>query len=208
MRVIAGRLRGRVLHAPRTAATRPTAALVREALFALLGDVEQARVLDLFAGSGALGIEALSRGARQVLFVERDPRACRALAANLRSLGLAAPQARLHRGEALAALRGARRHQEKYDLILIDPPYAQGRRWEPHLRALLPELLGAHGRVAIESDRRRPLELALPLAIERRYGQTLVRIHEADTHMAAAEEQATGGGQATRIGPDRRRGLL
>jgi 16S rRNA (guanine966-N2)-methyltransferase len=188
MRVIAGRLGGRVLRAPRNHVTRPTGALVREALFALLGDIGGARVLDLFAGSGALGIEALSRGAREVLFVERDRRAFGALLSNLRALGLQPPQARALRGEALWALHNARRGREKYDLILIDPPYAQGQRWEPRLRLLLPELLCARGRVAVESDRRQPLELALPLVIERRYGHTLVRIHEASREMAAAED--------------------
>ncbi len=206
MRVIAGRLGGRILRAPPGAITRPTAALVREALFALLGDIFGARVLDLFAGSGALGIEALSREAAEVLFVERDRRASGVLVGNLRALGLAPPQARVFRGEALAALRSARRQQEKYDLILIDPPYAQGRRWEPQLRELLPDVLSAGGRVAIESDRRQALELALPLAIERRYGQTLVRIYEAGTDMAAAEAKETRAEQTERTTPSQGHG--
>ena len=87
MRVVAGEFKGRRLHAPRGAATRPTADRVREALFSMLGDVSGARVLDLYAGSGALGIEALSRGAESALFVERDRRALAALRRNLDAVG-------------------------------------------------------------------------------------------------------------------------
>ena len=161
MRVIAGELGGRRLQAPRGRATRPTSDRVREALFSMLGDVAGARVLDLFAGSGALGIEALSRGAAEAVFVERDARALRALRANLGALGLAAPRAQVRRRDALAALRSARRRKETYDLVFIDPPYSQARDWGPELSAALPPLLGPAARVVVESDRRAPLELEL-----------------------------------------------
>ena len=159
--------------------TRPTSDRVREALFAMLGEVEGARVLDLFAGSGALGIEALSRGAAGAVFVERDARVVRTLRANLDSLGIGPGRARVRRGEALAALRSARGHKETYDLIFIDPPYDQAHDWGPGLSTVLPSLLAPAARVVVESDRRAPLRLELELELERerRYGDTSIRIH-------------------------------
>jgi len=177
MRVIAGELGGRRLQAPRGRATRPTSDRVREALFAMLGEFDGERVLDLFAGSGALGIEALSRGAAQSVFVERDRAALRALDANLEALGLAPPRAQLLRSDALAALEGARRRKETYDLIFIDPPYSQARDWGPELTVALAPVLGPAARVVVESDRRAPLQLELELERERRYGDTSIRIH-------------------------------
>jgi 16S rRNA (guanine(966)-N(2))-methyltransferase RsmD len=177
VRVIAGELGGRRLQAPRGRATRPTSDRVREALFAMLGELGGERVLDLFAGSGALGIEALSRGAGEAVFVERDRAALRALAANLDALGLAPPRAQLLRADALAALEGARRRKETYDLIFIDPPYSQARDWGPELTTALAPVLGPAARVVVESDRRAPLQLGLELERERRYGDTSIRIH-------------------------------
>lgn len=118
--MIAGTLRGRPIRAPEGRSTRPTGDRVRESLFNLLGAIpEGARILDLFAGSGALGIEALSRGAERAVFVERDARARRVLEENLESLGLA-DRTRILRVDAgsPAALAG-----EPFDLILADPPY-------------------------------------------------------------------------------------
>jgi 16S rRNA (guanine966-N2)-methyltransferase len=177
MRVVAGELGGRRLHAPRGSATRPTSDRVREALFAMLGELGGASVLDLFAGSGALGIEALSRGAAEAVFVERSEPALRALVANLGALGLGKAQAQVRRTEALAALRSARRRKETYDLIFIDPPYSQARDWGPELSAALPSLLRPAARVVVENDRRAPMELELALERERRYGDTSIRIY-------------------------------
>jgi 16S rRNA (guanine966-N2)-methyltransferase len=177
MRVIAGELGGRRLRAPRGRATRPTSDRVREALFAMLDDVAGARALDLFAGSGALGIEAVSRGAASAVFVERDALALRSLRANLGSLGLAPPRAHVREGDVLTALRTARRRKETYDLVFIDPPYSQARGWTEELSATLPPLLGPAARVVVESDRRAPLRLGLELERERRYGDTSITIH-------------------------------
>lgn len=177
MRVIAGELGGRRLLAPRGRATRPTSDRVREALFAMLADVAGARVLDLFAGSGALGIEALSRDAEQAVFVERDAAALRALRANLDALALEPPRASVRASEALAALQSARRRKETYDLLFIDPPYSQARDWGPELTTALAPLLRPAARVVVESDRRAPLQLGLELERERRYGDTTIRIH-------------------------------
>ena len=200
MRVIAGRLGGRRLQAPAGRTTRPTSDRVREAVFAMLDDVEGARVLDLFAGTGALGIEALSRGAQHAVFVERDTDALRALRANIAALGIDAQTAQVRRADALQALHTASAAQETYDLVFIDPPYTRSRqaerqahaagaaaqaddRWQQALPMILPSLLSPGARVVVESDRRAPLELPRSgdgeLAPQRhkRYGDTSITIH-------------------------------
>ncbi len=177
MRVIAGRLGGRRLKAPRGSVTRPTSDRVREGLFAMLADVQGASVLDLFAGSGALGVEALSRGAARVVFVERDAGAMRALRDNLSALCIEPAAAEVRRAEALRALRSARTREETYDLVFIDPPYGRAHEWGPELSLLLPSLLSPAARVVVERDRRAPLELQMEVEQDRRYGDTSIRIH-------------------------------
>jgi 16S rRNA (guanine966-N2)-methyltransferase len=173
--VIAGRYGGRRLRAPAGATTRPTSDRVREALFSILGDrVAGAQVLDLFAGSGALGLEALSRGAAAATFVESAPAAQQALRANLSALGA---EAEVVRSEALRWLRSARARARQYDLVFLDPPYREAAALGATLSALLPPVLAAGALVVSESDRRAPLELTLPTTDERRYGDTLIRIH-------------------------------
>lgn len=182
MRVIAGRLGGRRLQAPPgRARTRPTSDRVKEALFSMLGDLRGAVALDLFAGTGALGIEAISRGAKRVVFVERDRVAVQALQANLAALGLAVPEAEVRVGDALVALRAARRAGETYDLVFVDPPYGQTRELAGELSALLPALLAPAGRVVVESDRRTPAELPLEVVQRKRYGDTTITIHRSVT---------------------------
>jgi 16S rRNA (guanine966-N2)-methyltransferase len=175
--VVAGRYRSRRLRAPAGAGTRPTADRVREALFALLGDIEGAAVLDLFAGSGALGIEALSRGAVSATFVDSAPRAVRAVRENLAALG-ASDGVEVWRQDSRAFLRNARARGRQYDLVFVDPPYRRAGGLAGELSSLLAPLLATGARVACESGRRAPLELALPVTAERRYGDTLIRIHE------------------------------
>lgn len=143
----------------------------------MLGDVEGQSALDLFAGTGALGIEALSRGAARAVFVERDERAARVLAANLAELTIAPEQAELRHANAAGVLRGACERGEAYDLIFIDPPYGEADRWGPKLSARLPALMTPRARVIAESDRRNPLRIELPIATERRYGDTSITIH-------------------------------
>jgi 16S rRNA (guanine966-N2)-methyltransferase len=136
-------------------------------------------VLDLFAGSGALAIEALSRGAARATLVERDRRAAAVVRRNLDDLGLA-EAATLHVRDALRVLRDAHNAGDAYDLVLIDPPYRLAAGLGPVLSDLLPPVLAPGGRVVTESDRRHPLELAsLEPTFERRYGDTLLRIHSA-----------------------------
>jgi 16S rRNA (guanine966-N2)-methyltransferase len=175
MRVIAGRWGGRRLQAPPGEATRPTSDRVREALFSVLGErVHGARVLDLFAGSGALGIEALSRGAAEATFVDSAPAAIRAIRANLQAVGA---DALVRRADARRFLGSASSAARQYDLVFLDPPYGLAGRLGRELTAALPAVLAPGAAVVAESDRRAPLELGLPLEDERRYGDTLIRIH-------------------------------
>ncbi len=174
MRVIGGTCRGRALRAPHGDGTRPTSDRVREAMFDVLGSalgpggLAGASVLDLFAGSGALGIEALSRGAASAVFVERDRRAVAVVSANLAALGLAGGQVEVARADALAWLAGPGAGRA-FDLAFCDPPYAFDE-WD----ALLGRL---HATTAVlESDR--PLAPPEPWDVlkRKRYGGTLVTV--------------------------------
>jgi 16S rRNA (guanine966-N2)-methyltransferase len=171
VRVVAGEFRGRRLAAPRGMRTRPTADRVREALFSMLGDVSGARVLDLYAGSGALGIEALSRGAESAVFVERDARAASAIERNLASLGL---DERVVRQDVLRFLAS---DGGTFDLVFCDPPYDSASRLAGPLAERLPALTSDRARIVTESDKRTPLELPFPLLVERTYGDTRIAIH-------------------------------
>jgi 16S rRNA (guanine966-N2)-methyltransferase len=198
MRVIAGRFGGRRLSAPRGRTTRPTSDRVREALFSMLGELEGIVALDLFAGTGALGIEALSRGAEWVVFVERDAGAVATLRANLAALGLSESEASVRVGDALGALRTARARGETYDLVFVDPPYRHASELQSALSALLPALLSPSARVVVESDRRAPAQLALQTITQRRYGDTTITIQRLPTegkdgYRADAEDVKRGG---------------
>jgi 16S rRNA (guanine966-N2)-methyltransferase len=175
MRIVAGRFGGRRLRAPAGRATRPTSDRVREALFSILGErICDAHVLDLFAGSGALGLEALSRGAAAVTFVDSEPGAIRAVSDNLAALDAAAD---VRRDDALRFLHSAARAGRHYDLVFLDPPYRLAERLGRPLSDALPAVLGPSAVVVAESDRRVPLALTLPVHDERRYGDTLIRFH-------------------------------
>jgi 16S rRNA (guanine966-N2)-methyltransferase len=123
--VIAGEWRGREIRAPRGTSTRPSAARLREALFSAIAPwLEGTPVIDLFAGSGALGIEALSRGASHAEFVELEGRACRAIADNLARLGADPGRYRIRRADAWTWLEGSGENLPAGSIVLLDPPYA------------------------------------------------------------------------------------
>jgi 16S rRNA (guanine966-N2)-methyltransferase len=169
---------------------RPTSDRVREAVFARLGDLTDARVLDLYAGTGALGIEALSRGAAGAIFVERSPAALAALRANLETLGLGGAS-RVLSADVHTALRRLAREAERHDLVLLDPPYTAGEA-ESALRAVLEARVLARGAtLVIETSCRHPPGEVPGLARldERRYGDTLVVRFEARSHPAGGEEE-------------------
>ena len=171
MRVVAGELGGRRLISPhRGTGVRPTSDRVREALFSILGDVSGLDALDLFCGTGAMAIEALSRGARGAVLVDSHTAPAQR---NLEALDLS-ERATLVRADARAYLR---RSRERFDLVFCDPPYKLADRLGRELDQLLPARLAPGARVIVESAVRRPLELSLPIVRERAYGQTLIRVH-------------------------------
>jgi 16S rRNA (guanine966-N2)-methyltransferase len=177
MRVIAGSRKGHKLAAPRGLDTRPTSDRVRENIFNLVGPVDGARVLDLFAGSGALGIEALSRGATSAVFVDHDADAVRTVERNLDRLGLTG--ARVVHGDVLRTIAQEATAGAKYDLVLVDPPYGMLTEIQPRLARHVPPLLAADGLLVVESDARTEPELPLSVRTSRKYGQTRITLFEA-----------------------------
>jgi 16S rRNA (guanine966-N2)-methyltransferase len=177
MRIIAGSRKGARLIAPKGLATRPTGDRAREAAFNLIGPVDGARVLDVFAGSGAMGLEALSRGAASAVFVERDRAAADAIVRNLEKLGLAG--ATVVRDDAARVLAADARAGRRYDLVLVDPPYRMLAGLLPMLSAYLPSVLEPGGLVVVESDAREEPELSLPKRTSRRYGSARITLFEA-----------------------------
>jgi 16S rRNA (guanine966-N2)-methyltransferase len=174
LRVIGGTHRGRRIAAPKGAHTRPTGDRVREALFNLVGPLAGASVLDLYAGSGALGIEALSRGARRCLFVETDAAAARVIGENLEALGLTG--AIVDRRDALTVLRDERSAGRRHELVLLDPPYEQWGSLEQNLAELVPTVVASPGIVVVETDARIEPTLPLDLRTTRRYGSARLTV--------------------------------
>jgi 16S rRNA (guanine966-N2)-methyltransferase len=172
MRIIAGTHRGQRIAAPRGRDTRPTSDRVRENAFNLIGPVDDADVLDLYAGSGALGLEALSRGAASVVFVESDREACRTIDANLDKLRF--------KGSVLRqdAARAVAQDRRTYDLIFCDPPYDFGdhERISPHLA----RLLAPDGLLVYESSGRAdpPAVSGLEMRTSRKYGSARLTLFE------------------------------
>jgi 16S rRNA (guanine966-N2)-methyltransferase len=177
MRIVAGSRKGHRIEAPRGLATRPTGDRVREAAFNLIGPVDGAAVLDLFAGSGAMGLEALSRGAARAVFVESDRDACRAIDRNLERLRLTG--ATVLRADARQALPAEAAAGRLYDLVLVDPPYERFPDFQPVLATYLPRLLAADGLAVVETGARLVPELP-PLAerTSRRYGSARLTLLE------------------------------
>jgi 16S rRNA (guanine966-N2)-methyltransferase len=174
--VIAGELGGQRLVAPRGWKVRPTSDRVREAIFSALGDVAGARVLDLYCGTGALAIEALSRGATAATLVDRDTRAA---LGNVERLGLRdrAELVRADVGRWLAG-RPADPDAPRFDLVFVEAPYRLADRVARELDTHLLRLLGEGGRAIVESGARRPLRLtALEPLRRRRYGGTDVSFY-------------------------------
>jgi 16S rRNA (guanine966-N2)-methyltransferase len=180
MRIIAGSRKGARIFAPAGSDTRPTGDRVREAAFNLIGPgrVEDATVLDLFAGSGAMGLEALSRGAAQAVFVESDPSACRAINRNLDKLGLTGATVLCQ--DVPRALRADAAADRRYDLVLVDPPYEMFSSLQNALIPYLPEVLDRDGLLVIETAAREEPDLPLPLVkrTSRRYGAARLTLFE------------------------------
>jgi 16S rRNA (guanine966-N2)-methyltransferase len=175
VRIVAGSRKGHRISAPK-AGTRPTGDRVREATFSLIGPVEGAAVLDLFAGSGALGLEALSRGAASCVFVERDRDAARVIRANLEKLRLTG--ATITNRDVAAALREECARGRRYDLVLVDPPYEVWAELEPKLAEHLPKVLAPDGVLVVETGAGTEPSLPLPLRTSRRYGSARLTLFD------------------------------
>ena len=174
MRIISGSRKGARIFAPKGLDTRPTGDRTREAAFNLIGPVDGASVLDLFAGSGAMGLEALSRGAASAVFVERDREACRVIQRNLEKLRLTGADVRCQ--DALAALRDERLRARRYDLILADAPYEEWERLEGALGELLGDVLEEGGLAVVETAAATEPQLPLDLVTTRRYGSARITV--------------------------------
>jgi 16S rRNA (guanine966-N2)-methyltransferase len=171
VRIIAGSRKGHRIDAPRSEHTRPTSDFVREAAFNLIGPVDGATVIDLYAGSGAMGLEALSRGAESCVFVESDREACRTINANLDKLRL---EARVLCQDVTRSLASDR---SRYDLVLMDPPYGDGpdERLSPHLV----RVLAADGLLVYETAATsEPGIEGLTVRTSRRYGAKRLTLFE------------------------------
>lgn len=177
LKIIGGTFKGRVLKTPKQQTTRPTQSIVREALFNICqGRIEGASFLDLFAGSGAIGIEAMSRGAKRCTFIESDPNALRAIRENLSLLTLTSSTEVLP-FPALRSLSLLQKRGERFDLIYADPPYDT---WTTELFTALVPLLSPHSLLFLEerfhpkSARKFTLPPSFELKSERRFGETLL----------------------------------
>ena len=171
MRIIAGSHRGRRIEAPKGLETRPTSDRARESAFNLIGPLDGATVLDLFAGSGAMGLEALSRGAASCVFIEQSRAACRTINENLDHLQL---RGTVIQQDALRALAAERR---TYDLVLCDPPYdyAQHDRLAPYL----PAVLAPEGLLVYETAAKvEPQIEGLTIRTSRKYGSARLTLFE------------------------------
>ncbi len=180
VRIIAGAQRGRRLAVPARGEVRPTSEMVREAVFDVLGPVGGLRTLDLFAGSGALGLEALSRGAASCVFVELDAAVSAVLRSNIELLGYKT-SCRVLTADYRRAASALARSGERFDLLFVDPPYRMLAEVEATLSPTVPDLLAPLAVVVIEGPRSLQADFGQSLVFERDYGDTkitMVRLKE------------------------------
>ncbi len=173
VRIVAGSRRGRYIKVPQKHTVRPTSDMVRQAVFNVLGPIGDLAVLDLFAGSGALGLEALSRGARSCLFVESDPTVARILSDNIVSLEYEAA-AKIVVADYKKALERLVTAGTCFDLLFVDPPYRILEEVEGVLSVLVPRVMTHDGVVVIESDSSSQASLGLTPVFARIYGDTKI----------------------------------
>ena len=179
MRVIAGKAKGHRLKVPKGTVTRPATDLVRGAIFSILenSDSDWTQVLDLFSGSGALGIEALSRGAGEVDFVDQEPRCCAIIKQNLETTKLAA-QAHVHCCRAAKAISFL---DKEYGIVLMDPPYSDSSIGDLITQLAASKLVGASSTVVVTHSTHFPLNSAygtLELVKERRHGDSCIAVYK------------------------------
>ncbi|MBI5144511.1 MAG: 16S rRNA (guanine(966)-N(2))-methyltransferase RsmD [Candidatus Omnitrophica bacterium] len=180
MRIIGGEYRSRLISMPKGLRLRPTQDKVREAVFNLIGDVTDKNVLELFAGSGAFGIEAISRGARHATFVDNNFRCTETIRTNIESLGVPGARYEIIRANALSILSRLERQEEKFDIIFLDPPYQKGFAKKCLININAYDILSQHGLVIAEYFKKEMIILDLDNIIgdkERRYGDTIISIY-------------------------------
>lgn len=202
MRVTGGELAGRKLGNPPDG-VRPTSDRVRESLFARLGSLEGARVLDLYAGTGSLGIESLSRGAEVVVFVDKSGRSLAGLRGNLKRLELM-DRCEVLRGEGVAMARRLSGQDRRFDLVLLDPPYASDEVARALAEIAEGRLLAEGGQVVVESPKRHPVDPVDGLVVldERRYGDTLLTRLGLDDRSEDEDREPTQNQDAEEALPD------
>jgi 16S rRNA (guanine966-N2)-methyltransferase len=174
VRIVAGERRGARIAAPKGEHTRPTSDRAREAAYNLIGPVDEAAVLDLFAGSGAMGLEALSRGAARCVFVDSDRAACRVIQDNLAKLRLTG--ALVLCKDAFQALREEQAARRAYNLVLADPPYDAWDSIEARLGDAVQPVLAPDGLLVVETAATTKPELPLDLVTSRRYGSARITL--------------------------------
>jgi 16S rRNA (guanine966-N2)-methyltransferase len=180
MRISSGTERGRRLRSPRGGRTRPTPAILRQAIFNILGPaIQGARVLDLFAGTGAVGLEALSRGAAGTIFVERDRRALASLQANLAAPGFAG-RGRVMEADGLSALAALEAADERFDCIFLDPPYGTDLAWRCIETLASGQVLRENGAVFVQAFHKATLPERAGVLMrdrQRRYGSNSLTVY-------------------------------
>lgn len=179
MRIIGGEYKSRLIAMPKGAEIRPTQDKVREAIFNILGDVSGKNALELFAGSGAFGIEAISRGAKCVTFVDNNFRCTKAIKANLGSLDVNASKYNIIRANALSALPRMAKQKERFDIIFLDPPYYKGMGKICLINIGSYDIVSPVGLVLVEHFKKDALDAELERFLfldERRYGDTVITI--------------------------------
>jgi 16S rRNA (guanine966-N2)-methyltransferase len=188
MRIIAGNLRGRKLKAPKGLATRPVLARVREALFNALGSLEGLRILDLFSGTGAIGLEGLSRGAQSAVFVDSGAEQCAVIRSNLDSLGM---KGEVIRTDVNHALDKFARTEKTFDFVFADPPYEQGMGSMTVNRVCTDGILSPEGIMAVTVRKTEELPEksgACMKIFDRKYGDTRLAMYHFN-RVAPQEEQ-------------------
>jgi len=177
MRIIAGNLRGRKLKAPKGLATRPVLARVREALFNVLGSLEGLRVLDLYAGAGGIGLEALSRGAHSAVFVDSGVEQCSVIRSNLAALGI---EGEVNRSDVNRALDRFNMMGRTFDFVFADPPYEQGMGSMTVVKVCESGILAPAGVMAVtvrKTEELPPEAGTCRMIFDRRYGDTRLAMY-------------------------------